>query len=170
MTTVAQRAAVMSFDPAASFDKDPGRAFMSETDWNWHIRRALSYQTFSALHIREASETGVADLIVYHTVEFTSGPQSVNGPMQKIDAWLELKVVQLGEKWDGSIRAGQKQFMRDHWRIGRNALFVMFDRKVDMLSIRQGDLKGRVKMYKPNPYTLDWQEVFNHFKTRKVSL
>ena len=166
MTTRAQRAAVASFDPAVAFDNDKvAVGFFSETDWNYHVRYALQRQRFRAFHIREASENGVADIVVYHN----KGPHIADGD-QVIDAWLELKVVRLGETWESKVRPAQREFMRDHWRLARNALLVIVDRKVDMISVRQGDLKGRVKMYKPNPYAINWQEVFDHFKARKVSL
>ncbi len=140
----------------------------TETDWNWHMRKALEAQGFRTFHIREASETGVADLVVYqvrpayvHREEGNTALSAVD--LQVIDAWLELKKANdLSE-----IRSSQKEFMREHWRAGHNAMFVMFDRKVGMLAVRQGDLKGRVKMYLPCPYNVSWADIFAHFKARK---
>lgn len=165
MTTQAQQSATLAYDSAAIFSQ--GRATMSETDWNWHIRQSLHKQGYRALHVREANETGVADLLVYRSL-LTSSGAIVH--YQVIEAWLELKVVRIGETGVDLIKPGQREFMRDHWRIGRNAMFAFYDRTVDMLEVRQGDLKGRVKMYKPNPYAINWQEVFAHFKARKVAL
>lgn len=165
MTTVAQRAAVLR--PVKQIVSAEQRQVMSETDWNWQIRQALARQSKRSFHIREASEVGVADLIVYHNYMTASGTIE---RFQVVDAWLELKVQRPGENWDSLLRPGQREFMRDHWRMGRNAMFVTYDRKVDMFAIRQGDLKGRVKMCGPDPYAINWQEVFDHFKARKVSL
>lgn len=166
MTTQAQRAATASFDAAAEFEK--GRLSMTETDWNWHIRNALQKQGYRAFHIREASENGVADLIVYR--QLRNLPRLMQCDLQVVEAWLELKVQRPTDRWDDLVKPAQRELMRDHWRLARNAMFVTFDQTVYMLAVRQGDCKGRVKMYKPNPYTLNWQEVFAHFKARKVSL
>lgn len=140
----------------------------TETDWNWHMREALKIQGFRVFHIREASETGIADLIVYNKIEFPLTVPGQGRELQVISAWLELKANNV--KTVPHIRPAQVQFMRDHWRIGRNALFVMYDRTVRMLAIHQGDLKGRVKMLPQSPYATRWQEVFDHFKTRRVSI
>lgn len=137
----------------------------TETDWNWHFRMAMQDQGFRSFHIREASETGVADLIIYSKGGEIAGGQYLD---QVIRCWMELKTE--NSKAPSNIRAGQVQFMRDHWRVGRNALFVMYDRKVRMLAVHQGDLKGRVKMLPQSPYATRWQEVFDHFKARKVSV
>jgi hypothetical protein len=143
----------------------------TETDWNWHVRGALRAQGFRSFHIREASETGVADLVVYRTYDVIeiNGAPLAKGPTQVIEAWLELKVDNDKERYARDDRkASQRQFMREHWQQGHNALFVMFDRKVGMLAVHQGDLKGRVKMCPPYPYAVNWQEVFDSFKARKT--
>lgn len=138
----------------------------TETDWNWHMREALRIQGFRTFHIREASETGVADLIVYKRM--FPGDSTCT---QKIHAWLELKKDNDKVAYSRDVRkAAQRQFMREHWREARNALYVMFDRKVGMLAVHQGDLNGRVKMLPVYPYAINWQEVFDHFKARRVSV
>jgi len=130
----------------------------SETDWNWHMREALRSQGYHAFHIRETDEPGKADLIVYHPTL-----QEGFGSPMVIDAWIELKK----DNHIADIRPGQRQFMREHWEMSHNAIYVMFDRKVGMLAARQGDLKGRVKMLPPYPYATKWQEVFQAFKSRR---
>lgn len=136
----------------------------TETDWNWHMRQALAAYAYNTFHIREASETGVADLIVYKTREMQELFRPVL-PVQVVEAWLELKTE--NSKSESNVRPGQREFMRAHWNSARNALFVMFDRKVGMLAVHQGDLKGRVKMLPAYPYGVDWPAVFAHFKARK---
>lgn len=160
----------------AQFDKPTGMrahtleqmGHWTETDWNWHMREALRAQGFRTFHIREASETGVADLLVYG-----AGGNIVAGKYedQVVRAWLELKKDNDKEAYAKDPRkASQREFMREHWREARNAMYVMFDRKVGMLAVYQGDLKGRVSMLPAYPYANNWQEVFNHFRIRKVSL
>lgn len=134
----------------------------TETDFNWHMREALRAQCFRSFHIREASETGVADLIVYH-----STLQEGFGSPQVIDCWMELKAENNKAKYCMDPRkASQRQFMREHWELSKNAIYVMMDRKVCMLAAHQGDLKGVVKMLPMSPYSVDWQAVFAHFKAR----
>lgn len=134
----------------------------TETDLNWHMREALRAQNFRAFHIREASETGVFDLVVYGPGGTIAGGQYKD---QVIHAWVELKME--NSKTDSNVRSSQREFGRDHWQVGRNAIFVMLDRKVGMLAAHQGDLKGRVKMLPASPYSVDWQAVFAHFKARR---
>lgn len=135
----------------------------TETDFNWHMRQALTAQGFRAFHIREASETGVADLIVYS--QDCAGQW---GERQVIDAWIELKAENDKARYQMDPRkASQRQFMREHWNVGRNAIYVMMDRKVGMLAVHQGDLKGRVKMLPLSPYSVDWPAVFDYFKSKR---
>lgn len=146
---------------------DPTTRQMSawtETDWNWHIRKALRSQGFRVLHIRETNETGVADLLVYRKIRVTGISPAEFTDLQTIAAWLELKVD--NSKSTSNIRPAQREFMREHWSESQNAMFVMFDHKAGKLAVHQGDLKGRVKMLPAYPYTTRWQEVFTHFKNR----
>lgn len=143
----------------------------TETDFNWHMREALRAQNRRSFHIREASETGVADLIVYKTeikLVLNSMDTPVGRePVQVIEAWVELKKDNDKTAYLRDERkAAQRQFMREHWEMGRNAIYIMFDRKVGMLAAHQGDLKGRVKMLPASPYSVDWPAVFAHFKAR----
>lgn len=134
----------------------------TETDFNWHVREALRAQNFRTFHIRETSETGVADLIVYHQTL-----QAGFGSPQTIDCWMELKSENNKAKYCMDMRkASQRQFMKDHWELGKNAIYVMMDRKVGMLAAHQGDLRGVVKMLPMSPYSVDWPAVFAHFKAR----
>lgn len=170
----------MRHAPQARFDRHVGLTFeqrvtaytveqmlhWTETDFNWHMRRALQSQGFRTFHIREASETGIADLIVYS--EQGVGVDTPVARRQVVDAWIELKKDNNKAAYImDPKRAAQRQFMREHWRIGHNAMFVMMDRKVGMLAVHQGDLCGRVKMYPLCPYNVKWAEVFAHFKARK---
>ena len=140
----------------------------TETDWNWHMRKALEQQGFRTFHIREASETGIADLIVYRMGGFPVGGRHID---QVIEAWIELKKDNDKTSYEKDPRkAAQRQFMREHWQESRNAIYMMFDRKVGMLAVYQGELRGRVKMLPAYPYANNWQEVFAHFKSRKVAL
>lgn len=145
----------------------------TETDFNWHMREALRAQEFRSFHIREASETGVADLIVYHTTPramlHQEGPRKGGVVYSEvIDCWMELKSENNKAKYQMDPRkASQRQFMREHWELGQNAIYVMMDRKVGMLAAHQGDLKGVVKMLPMSPYSVDWQAVFAHFKARR---
>lgn len=135
----------------------------TETDLNWHMRYALQAQGFRTFHIREASETGVADLIVY-----SQDCVGQWGERQVIDCWMELKKDNDKAAYLRDERkASQRQFMREHWNVGRNAIYVMMDHKVGMLAAHQGDLKGRVKMFPLSPYSVDWPAVFAHFKARR---
>lgn len=137
----------------------------TETDLNWHMRYALQAHSFRTFHIREASETGVADLIVYGPGGTIAGGEYKD---QVIQAWVELKRDNDKAAYLRDERkASQRQFMRDHWNVGRNAIYVMMDRKVGMLAAHQGDLKGRVKMLPLSPYSVDWPAVFAHFKARR---
>lgn len=143
----------------------------TETDWNWHFREALQTQGFRCFHIREASETGIADLIVYRKIQVTGIKTAEFTDLQVIEAWIELKVENDKVRYERDPRkASQRQFMRDHWRSNRNAIYVMYDRTVQMLAVHQGDLKGRVKMIPQSPYATPWQGVFDHFKSRRVSV
>lgn len=152
----------------------------TETDLNWHMRRALQAHGFRTFHIREASETGVADLIVYspmrvdlppgHAIVKPEGERVITHScvLQSIDCWIELKRDNDKTAYIRDERkASQRQFMRDHWNVGRNAIYVMMDHKVGMLAAHQGDLKGRVKMLPMSPYSVDWPAVFAHFKARR---
>jgi hypothetical protein len=155
----------------------------TETDLNWHMREALRAQGYRTFHIREASDTGIADLIVYRQFAEVDGrvyrpeePKPFGGtwgegianPLQVIDAWVELKIDNDKEAYLRDDRkAAQRGFMREHWQAARNAIYVMFDRKVGMLAAHQGDLRGRVKMLPASPYSVDWSAVFAHFKTRR---
>lgn len=140
----------------------------TETDLNWHMREALRVQDYRAFHIREASETGVADLIVYRAQRVTGIQPAEFTDLQVIDAWIELKKDNDKATYLRDERkASQRQFMREHWDVGRNAIYVMMDRKVGMLAAHQGDLKGRVKMLPLSPYSVDWPAVFAHFKARR---
>ena len=137
----------------------------TETDLNWHMRETLRAQGYRAFHIREASDVGVADLIVYGPGGAIAGGKYLD---QVIDAWVELKIDNDKEAYLRDDRKiTQRGFMREHWQVARNAIYVMFDRKVGMLAAHQGDLKGRVKMLPASPYSVDWRAVFAHFKTRK---
>lgn len=152
----------------------------TETDWNWHVRQALTTHAYRTFHIREASETGVADLLVYQRAEvYVSMGEALPKPeglrvvtesctLQIIEAWIELKAENDKAQYQADPRkASQRQFMREHWSMGHNAIFVMFDRKVGMLAVHQGDLRGRVKMLPASPYSVDWPAVFAHFKARR---
>ncbi len=146
----------------------------TETDFNWHMREALRAQGYRALHIREASETGVADLLVYRgnvprAILHQEGPRKgTQECCQVIDAWVELKAENNKAKYCMDPRkASQRQFMKEHWELDRNAIYVMMDRKVCMLAAHQGDLRGVVKMLPMSPYSVDWQAVFAHFKARR---
>lgn len=152
----------------------------TETDLNWHMREALRAQGRHAFHIREASDVGVADLIVYKSVDVyvpmgyaipkPEGRTVITGSctLQVIDAWIELKIDNDKAAYmRDDRRAGQRAFMREHWNHARNAIFVMLDRKVGMLAAHQGDLKGRVKMLPLSPYSVDWSAVFAHFRARR---
>ena len=135
-----------------------------ETEWNRQMREALMMQGYRALHIKEAHETGVADLMVYSLVY----PQTwTEDNIQTINAWLELKIL-TGGTLDSIVRPAQREFMRDHWSMCRNALFVTYELKRDMLSVRQGNLRGKVIMLKPDPYWVQWKEVFKQFRDRRV--
>lgn len=138
----------------------------TETDWNWHMRMALQACGYNTFHIREASETGVADLVVYKTRDYDLLDEvSLKPRVQVLEAWLELKTQ--NSKSESNIRPGQREFMREHWNDAHNALFIMFDRRMGALAVHQGDLKGRVKMLPAYPYGVDWPAVFAHFKARK---
>ncbi len=140
----------------------------TETDFNWHMREALRAQHFRTFHIREASETGVADLVVYSKHPWLGTPTGEQVDLQVIDAWVELKVENNKAKYCMDPRkASQRQFMKEHWQQGQNAIYVMMDRKVGMLAAHQGDLRGVVKMLPMSPYSVDWQAVFAHFKARR---
>lgn len=145
----------------------------TETDFNWHMREALRAQNRRSFHIREASETGVADLIVYKTgIMLTDRPEydEQDGKMllQTVEAWLELKAENNKAKYCMDPRkASQRQFMKEHWELGKNAIYVMMDRKVGLLAAHQGDLRGVVKMLPMSPYSVDWPAVFAHFKARR---
>lgn len=142
----------------------------TETDWNWHMRQAIHACGYDVFHIREASETGVADLIAYRveTARVSiDGDKVIDEQVQVISAWLELKVENDKVAYmKDARRAGQRQFMRYHWETGHNAMYIMFDRKMGMLAVHQGDLRGRVKMLPASPYSVDWLAVFAHFKAR----
>lgn len=145
----------------------------TETDFNWHMREALRAQDLRALHIREASETGVADLMVYRcnvprTMLHQEGPRKgTQESCQIVEAWIELKSENNKAKYMMDQRkAAQRQFMREHWALGQNAIYVMMDRKACMLAAHQGDLTGVVKMLPMSPYSVDWPAVFSHFKSR----
>ncbi len=145
----------------------------TETDVNWHMREALRAQDLRSLHIREASETGVADFMVYrsnvpramlHQEGRRKGQQEY---CQIVEAWVELKAENNKAKYQMDQRkAAQRQFMREHWALNQNAIYVMMDRKVCMLAAHQGDLTGVVKMLPMSPYSVDWPAVFAHFKAR----
>lgn len=154
MTTKAQQARF----PAASTKRGgtvAERDHWSETDFNWHMRMALQEQGYRATHIRETDEPGKADLLVY---QYCDDHDTV-----EIEAWLELKI----HNEVSGIRTGQREFMRDHWHMGHNAMFVMRDRKTALLVIRQGDLKGRTMSVDDDPYKVNWQEVIQAFRSRK---
>lgn len=140
----------------------------TETDLNWHMRYALQAQGLRTFHIREASETGVADLIVYGPSNTLAMFAEDDARGQVIHAWIELKRDNDKAAYIRDERkASQRQFMREHWNVGRNAIYVMMDHKVGMLAAHQGDLKGRVKMLPLSPYSVDWSAVFAHFKARR---
>lgn len=169
MTTIAQRArwvapgrkgtSPVQFQDGGTPEQ---RDHWTETDFNWHLREALKQQGYRATHIRETDEPGKADVLVYSQELGSAYPDRPTG-LTVINAWLELKI----DNDVGTIRAGQKQFMRDHWTLGHNAMFVMRDRKTAMIVIRQGDLKGRTMTVLDNPYRVNWQEVFQAFKSRR---
>lgn len=143
---------------------DPHVGKGTETDFNFHMRDALMGQGFNAIHVRETNEPGKADLLVYEM-----GGQPIAGVYhdQVICAWLELKMTP--ETTGSNIRPAQREFMRQHWQVARNALFVMYDPKTDLLVLRQGDLRGSTGMVQSNPFKVNWREVFERFKRRKVS-
>lgn len=125
---------------------------MSETEFNSAMREALSSQGYRALHIREAHITGVADLIVYKTIK----------GVQVIRAWLELKVKTSNKS--GEPRPAQIEFMRDHWRLGRNSFFVTLDLQdpQPVIEIRQGDdWQGKPIIFlTSDPVQVIWADVF----------
>lgn len=136
---------------------DPGHTpcIKTETEFNSDMRSALATQGYRALHIREAHITGVADLLVY---KWLKGVQS-------ICAWLELKVKT--SKGSGAPRPAQVEFMRDHWRLGRNSFFVtlnLIDLQEPVIEIVQGDLEilpyGRVQVLSADPNDIVWANVF----------
>ena len=140
----------------------------TETDFNWHMREALRAQDYRTFHIREASETGVADLIVYNMTPWLTRPTGEQVDLQTVEAWIELKSENNKAKYQMDPRkASQRQFMREHWQLAHNAIYVMMDRKVGMLAAHQGDLRGVVKMLPMSPYSVDWSAVFAHFKARR---
>ena len=127
-----------------------------ETDFNWHMRQALLQQGYFAMHIREANYPGPADLIVYHN----------QNEAQVIDAWVELKV---GSDWSG-IRPSQREFMRMHWALGKNAIYALLDKEaIPYGAIRclQGDEKRSELAVNVDPYKVKWEEVFRKFRQRK---
>lgn len=159
--------------PAASYGQAPYGAQTPEqrdqwaetTDMNRHLRQALKMQGLRVLHISETgTETGTADLLVYDMQRRLTGVVDREfTDLQVIRGWLELKI----ENDVNSIRPAQREFMRDHWREGRNAIFVMRDRRMDMFALRQGDLKGRVTMVPSDPYDVNWSAIFERFRARK---
>lgn len=135
------------------------RASWTETDLNWHMRQALMEQGFRAIHVREANEPGVFDLLVYE--------QSAEGvgPLQIVRAWLELKMDRPAKP--AKIEVSQKEFGRDHWRIGQNAMFCTYEVRADSMFLQQGDLKGRILEVSGDPRAVDWRAVFAKFKSRR---
>lgn len=138
----------------------------NETEFNWHMRNALMDRGFRALHIREAHETGVADLLVYRQDVGSTFPDRPKG-QQVIEAWLELKAVDVISGWEREIRPAQRQFMREHWGMGHNALFVVLCRKEGNVRIHQGDLKGGARVVSCDLGLIDWNDLFYHFKKRR---
>lgn len=159
MTTRAQQSRPLTIPAFLRGGTPEQRDNWTETDFNWHMREALREQSYHAFHIRETDEPGKADLIVYKGYPQLDGA----GPLVCLEAWLELKI----QNDIKHIRPGQKEFMRHHWELGRNAMFVMRDRKTGLLVIRQGDLKGRIMQTDDNPYVVKWAEVIQAFKSRQ---
>lgn len=129
---------------------------ITETEFNSAMREALRSQGYRVLHIREADITGVADLIVYKMI---SG-------YQRIYAWLEIKVRD-DKNYSGIPRPAQFEFMRDHWRLGRNSFFVTLDLRdpLAMITISQGDDwdgESKIGFTEFSPAKIAWVKVFQH--------
>lgn len=119
------------------------------------------------MHIREAHEPGVFDLLVYRKEAARvriDGEIVLQEDLQIIRAWVELKVDKPTKP--AVIEVSQKEFGRIHWTIGHNALFCTFDVPNDKLVFQQGDLKGRSIILPGDPYAIDWPWVFEKFKSR----
>lgn len=67
---------------------------LSETEFNARLRSLMRAQGLKAIHVREADEPGVLDLVVYQS--------------EALYGWLELKVD------NEAVRTSQKEFLRDH--------------------------------------------------------
>jgi len=67
--------------------------FKNETQFNAQLRKYLRARGFSVIHIKEADETGVFDLLVYKG--------------SRILAWIELKMK------DNVVEVSQREFMRE---------------------------------------------------------
>lgn len=136
--------------------------FWSETVLNYHCREAMMRQGLRALHVKEANEAGVSDLIVS---QYVNGNLLTGQPFkaQEILAWLELKIG-----WNGqSVRVPQRDFMRQQWREGRNSWFAALNKIGEPVTIDfyRGDtgsgLGEPVLQVRADPYRVDWKaEVF----------
>lgn len=93
---------------------------MIETEFNLRMRQVIRAHGFRCLHIREADEPGVLDLIVYL--------QNV------IFAWIELK------RDNEEVRTSQIQFMKSHSSLGMPPVYLM----------RLRTESGQVDVYRPN--------------------
>lgn len=80
---------------------------MREDQHNRELRRVLRAQKFRVLHVREADEVGVLDLIVWRN--------------RQLLGWVELKVD------DGQLRTAQREFIRGELRDGGKVYVIQFD-------------------------------------------
>lgn len=77
---------------------------MNETKFNAELRAVLRVQGLQALHIREADQPGVSDLVVWRG--------------RALVAWLELKID------DHEVEPQQEQFQKDRLKEGAEAYIV----------------------------------------------
>ena len=99
---------------------------MTETEFNRQMREVLRAQGMRCLHIREADQPGVLDLIVWTVIPLPRTPPR----------WLELKIG------DEEVRPSQVDFM---WGTADPARCIILrlrgDKKVD-LEVPVPDSKG----------------------------
>lgn len=114
---------------------------MTETEFNAAFRAVLRTQGLGGLHIREADQPGVSDLVVWQG--------------RSLQAWAELKVD------DRAVEPQQMQFLQERETESGSAYVIRFNNNTGLTYVARPLSTGLVMVdVFPNFRLVKWKEFF----------
>lgn len=121
---------------------------MNETEFNAALRGTLRVQGLKALHIREADETGVSDLVIWQG--------------RTLVAWAELKVD------NHELEGAQHQFLLDREKESGNAYLIRFSNTSGLTRVSRPVAEGVLHVATVDNFRLTEWTAFFKWHRREV--